>query len=163
MDKGIENKDITRPQKPKKARGRPGAEPRWASGAKTIVGTAVPPESRVWYTIDNGTLSEVYHPDVDQANTRSVRFIVTGDDKFFSDEIWDAEHVVEWMAPGVPGCRIESRCKDGAYRLTKEVVPDPMRDTLLVRGCFQPAEQKKLRLYLVIDAHIGDRGANNEA
>ena len=163
MDKGIENKDITRPRKPKKANGRPGAKPRWASGAKTIVGTAVLPGSRIWYTIANGTLSEVYHPDVDQANTRSVRFIVTGDDSFFSDEIRDAEHTVEWIAHGVPACRIESRCKDGAYRLTKEIVPDPMRDTLLLRGCFRPAAQKKLRLYLVIDAHIGDRGANNEA
>ncbi len=163
MDKGIENKDITRPRKPKKARGRSGAKPRWASGAKTIVGTAVLPESRIWFTIANGTLSEVYHPDVDQANTRSVRFIVTGENNYFSDEIWDAEHTVEWIAPGVPSCRIESCCKDGAYRLTKEIVPDPMRDTLLLRGCFQPAADKGLRLYLIIDAHIGDRGADNEA
>jgi glucoamylase len=163
MDKGIENKDITRPRKPKKARGQPGARPHWASGAKTMVGAAVPAGSRIWYTIDNGTLSEVYHPDVDQANTRSVRFVVTGDDNFLSDEKWDAEHTVEWMASGAPACRIESRCKNGAYRLTKEIVPDPMRDTLLLRGRFVPAEQKKLRLYLIIDAHIGDCGAKNEA
>lgn len=163
MDKGIESKDITRPRRPKKAHGQPGAKPHWASGAKTIVGTAVPPESRIWYTIDNGTLSEVYHPDVDQANTRSVRFVVTGDDSFFSDEKWDAEHTVEWIAPGAPACRIESRAKDGVYCLTKEIVPDPLRDTLLLRCRFQPSEGKKLRLYLVIDAHIGDRGANNEA
>ncbi len=163
MDKGIENKDITRPRKPKKARGQPGAKPHWASGAKTIVGTAVPAESRIWYTIDNGTISEIYHPDVDQANTRSVRFAVTGDDNFFSDEIWDAQHTVEWIAPGAPACRIESRSKDGTYRLTKEIVPDPTRDTLLVRGHFQPEEHKRLRLYLIVDAHIGDCGANNEA
>ncbi len=163
MDKGIESKEITRPRKPKKARGQPGAKPHWASGAKTIVGTAVLPESRIWYTVDNGTLSEVYHPDVDQANTRSVRFVVTGDGNFFSDEKWDAEHTVEWIAPGVPACRIESRCKAGAYRLTKEIVPDPMRDTLLLRCSFQPTEQKKLRLYLVLDVHIGDLGSNNEA
>jgi|SRR6185437_7730434 hypothetical protein len=94
MDKGIESKDITRPQKPKKARGQPGVKPHWASGAKTIVGTAVSPESRIWYTIDDGTLSEIYHPDVDEANTRSVRFVITGEDNFFSDEKWDAEHGV---------------------------------------------------------------------
>jgi len=162
MDKGIERQDITCPKKLKKARGRPGAKPRWASGAKTIVGTAVPPESRIWFTINNGTLAEVYHPDVDQANTRSVRFLVTGDG-FFSDEIWDAEHKVEWLAPGAPGCRIESRCKSATYALMKEIVPDPQRDTLLLRGEFKPAEGKDLRLYIVIDAHMGDRGAENEA
>lgn len=162
MDKGIERQDITRPPKPKKARGRPGAKPRWASGAKTIVGTAVPAESRIWFTIDNGTLAEVYHPDVDQANTRSMRFLVTGED-YFSDEIWDAEHKAEWLAPGAPGCRIESRCKSGAYELSKEIIPDPLRDALLLRGKFKPAAGRDLRLYLVIDAHMGDRGAHNEA
>ncbi|HTV09148.1 MAG TPA: glycoside hydrolase family 15 protein [Candidatus Aquilonibacter sp.] len=163
MDKGIENKDITRPEKPKKARGKPGKKPHWASGAKTIVGTSVQPESRIWYTIDNGTLSEIYHPDVDQANTRSVRFVVTGEDKFFSDEMWDAEHKVTWLETGAPGCRIESRCKSGQYALTKEIVPDPMHDALLVRCSFRPANGKALKLYLLVDAHIGDRGENNEA
>jgi glucoamylase len=163
MDKGIEDKDMTRPRKRKSAHGRPGAKPRWASGAKTIVGTAVQPESRIWYTIDNGTLSEIYHPDVDQANTRSVRFAITGDDGFFSDEMWDAEHTVEWLETGAPGCRIESRCKAGAYELTKEILPDPMRDALLIRCSFRPAAGRALKLYLVADAHIGDRGANNEA
>src|ERR1700761_7657188 len=104
MDKGIERQEITRPKKLKKARGRPGAKPRWASGAKTMVGAAVRPESRIWYTINNGTLAEVYFPDVDQANTRSVRFVVTGEDGFFSDEIWDAQHKVEWLDTRGPRC-----------------------------------------------------------
>lgn len=163
MDKGIENKDITRPQKVKKARGRPGAKPRWASGAKTIVGTGIQPESRIWYTIANGTLSEIYHPDVDQANTRAVRFIVIGDDGFFADETSDANHKVEWLETGAPGCRIESTSKSGAFALTKEIVPDPMRDTLLLRGFFRPETGRNLKLYIIIDAHIGDRGADNEA
>ena len=47
MDKGIENNRTSRVRKKlKKARGQPGAKPRWTSGAKTIVGTAVRPESR---------------------------------------------------------------------------------------------------------------------
>jgi glucoamylase len=163
MDKGIEDKDITRPRKQKKARGRPGVKPHWASGAKTIVGTSVQPESRIWYTIINGTLSEIYHPDVDQANTRTVRFVVVGDDGFFSDEIWDADYKVEWVETGAPACRIESHSKSGAYELTKEIVPDPMRDTLLMRCSFRPGSEKELKLYLLVDPHVGDRGANNEA
>ncbi|HZQ44377.1 MAG TPA: glycoside hydrolase family 15 protein [Acidobacteriaceae bacterium] len=167
MDKGIEQPDITRPRRRKKACGQPGAKPRWASGAKTIVGTSVRPESRIWYTVNEGTLAEVYFPDVDQANTRTVRFLVTGADGFFSDEMWDAQHTVEWLDSGVPGCRIESCCKSGTYRLEKEIIPDPMRDGLLLRGRFVPRqqqpEQQGLRLYLIVDAHIGDRGANNEA
>lgn len=162
MDKGIERRDITRPAKVNPARGRPGAEPCWASGAKTIVGTAVPAESRIWFTIDNGTLAEIYHPDVDQANTRSVRFAVVGEGGFFSDEIQDAEHKVEWLAPGAPGCRIESRCKSGLYELTKEIVADPMRDALVLHCEFRPARDD-LRLFLIVNTQMGDRGAENDA
>src|ERR1700753_478772 len=125
MDKGIEQPDITRPRHIKKARGRPGVKARWASGAKTIVGTAVRPESRIWYTINNGTLAEIYFPDVDQANTRSVRFIVTGED-FVSDEIWDADHKVEWLEDGVPGCRIASSHKSRHYRFTQKIISTPL-------------------------------------
>ncbi|HEX4154275.1 MAG TPA: glycoside hydrolase family 15 protein [Acidobacteriaceae bacterium] len=163
MDKGIEKQDITRPAHPKNAKGKPGAKPCWSSGAKTIVGTAVSAASRIWYTVNNGTLAEIYFPDVDQANTRAVRFIVTGSRKFFSDELNDATHHVEWLEVGAPSCRIESRSNSGRYRLTKEIVPDPTRDTLLLRCRFMPAKQEDFKLYLVIDAHIGDRGERNDA
>lgn len=166
MDKGVEQQDITRPARLKQAQGKPGAQPRWASGAKTIVGTALSARSRIWYTISNGTLAEIYFPDVDQANTRLVRFLVTGPDGFFSDEIWDAKHQPHWMEPGAPACRIESECNSGRYRFTKEIVPDPDRDTLLLRGRFLPQETRdsaNLKLYVIIDAHIGDRGSENDA
>lgn len=163
MDKGVEQQDITRPARVRKAKGAPGDRPRWASGAKTIVGTALSARSRIWYTVSNGTLAEIYFPDVDQANTRLIRFIVTGEGGFFSDEIWDAKHHAQWMGPGAPACRIESECNRGRYHLTKEIVSDPNRDTLLVRGRFQPKDDADLKLYLVIDAHIGDRGAGNNA
>jgi glucoamylase len=163
MDKGIEKRDITRPAKPKNANGKPGADPWWSSGAKTIVGTAVSSSSRIWYTINNGTLAEIYFPDVDQANTRTVRFVVSDGEGFFSDEICDAEHSVEWLEIGAPACRIQSRCKAGRYILTKEIVPDPKRDALLLRAQFTPTSTDKLKLYVIIDAHIGDRGDRNDA
>jgi glucoamylase len=164
MDKGIEKHDRTRPSDAKKADGRPGDTPKWSSGAKTIVGTAASARSRIWFTVGNGTLNEIYFPDVDQANTRSIRFLISDGQCFFSDEAWDAEHTVEWMEPGVPGCRIESRCKAGRYRIVKEIVTDPVRDTLLMRVSFEvtgaPAE---LKLYLFAEPHLGDRGADNSA
>lgn len=161
MDKGIEKRGITEPKKPKYARGKPGVQARWTSGAKTIVGTAVSASSRVWYTINNGTIAEIYFPDVDQANTRVVRFLITGPGGFFSDELWDADHHVEWLEDGVPGCRIETRCKCGRYSIRKEIVTDPVRDTLVLRVRFEPGDGEDLRLFLSIDAHVGDRGEKN--
>jgi glucoamylase len=162
MDKGIEKHDTTRPAEVRNATGKPGDKPTWSSGAKTLVGTAASARSRIWYTVGNGTLNEVYFPDVDQANTRSVRFLVTDGKSFYSDEEWDAEHSVEWMDTGVPGCHIVSRCKAGRYTITKDIITDPVRDTLMMRVHFQTSEPE-LKLYVFAEPQMGDRGANNNA
>ncbi len=162
MDKGTEKRRVTQPKEKRQARGGPGVEPRWTSGAKTMVGTAASARSRIWFTVNNGTLAEIYYPDVDQANTRSLRFLVTGPDGF-SDETWDAEHRVDWLAPGVPGCRIQTQCKRGRYSMSKEVVTDPLRDVLLLRTTFTPADGQDLRLFLLLDPHVGDQGSQNHA
>ena len=163
MDKGTERRRLTQPKVKQWAKGQPGAEPRWTSGAKTLVGTAHSERSRIWFTVNNGVLAEIYFPDVDGANTRVVRFLVTGPDGFFSDELWDAEHEVAWLEQGAPGCRIETRCKQGRYTIYKEILTDPIRDTLLLRVRFCAAAGQSLRLFLTADVHIGDQGAENHA
>ena len=171
MGQGVEKHDITRPEKATHAAGKPGVDPTWSSGAKTLVGTATSARSRIWFTVSQGTLNEVYFPDVDQANTRSIRFLVTGPDDpsgnpaaaFFSDEQFDAEHTVTWIAPGAPGCHIDSHCKHGRYRLEKDIISDPVRDTLMVRVRFTPTNNAKLRLFLFVDVQVGDQGAENSA
>ena len=71
------------------APGWPGISPRWTSSAKSGIGTALNPHSRVWYTVSHGILNEVYFPRVDQACTRDLGLIITdGELKLdFEDEI----------------------------------------------------------------------------
>ena len=163
MSSDIEKHDITKLDHQKPAPGRPGVDPSWSSGAKTAVGTAVALQSRVWFTITEGVLSEVYFPDIDRANLRGLRFLVAGDD-FFSDEQHEAEHNVEFMSPGVPAFRIRSVCKKGQYRILKELIADPARAVLLISVAFEPAPHREnIRLYLIADPHVGDRGIPNNA
>lgn len=162
MDKGIEKHEETRPRTPKRAKGKPGAKPHWTAGAKALVGTAASSRSRIWYTVGNGILNEIYFPDVDQANTRSVRFLITDANGFFSDEERDAKHEVQWLELGVPACTINTQCKMGKYTIKKEIITDPVRDTLMMRVHFRPSAPN-LRLYLFVDVQMGDRGANNNA
>lgn len=161
MDKQVETFDVTRPATERSASGMPGKAPTWSSGAKTLVGTAAFARSHVWYTVGLGTLNEIYFADVEQANTRSIRFLVSDGIDFFSDEAWDAEHMVSGEA-GVPCCRVESRCKANRYRIVKEIVSDPMHDTVVVRVQFTPLDGSDLQLYLMVDPHIGDRGEDND-
>ncbi len=143
------------------APGQPGDPPRWTTGAKTAVGTAVSEASRVWFTISHGIVNEVYFPSIDQANTRSLRFIVTDGQRFFSDEETDAQHRVEYVNSGVPAFRITSECCEKRYRLVKDLVTDPDRDVLLIKVTFEPITED-LNLYVLLDAHVGDSGNHNE-
>ncbi len=144
------------------APGQPGNPPRWTTGAKTGVGTAVSEQSRIWFTISHGILNEVYFPSIDQANTRNMRFVVTDGESFVSDEEQDAEHNVQQIEAGVPAFRISTRCKQDRYRLQKEVITDPDRDVLLMHVEFEPKAQN-LRLFVLLDPHVGDSGGANDA
>jgi len=59
------------------APGGPGGEARWTSSAKSGVGAALRSGGRVWFTLSHGILNEIYFPQIDQACTRDMGFIVT--------------------------------------------------------------------------------------
>jgi len=130
------------------APGWPGIPARWTSSAKSGVGTALSPLSRVWFTISHGILNEVYYPRVDRACTRDMGLVVTDGGAFFSEEKRSAAHDVSSLADGVPGFRIVSRCLEGRYRLEKEIIADPGRDVVLQRTRFAPLSEQTGGLHL---------------
>jgi glucodextranase-like protein len=50
------------------ATGAPGIAPRWTHSAKDVIGTAYSTASRVWFTVSDAVISEVYFPTLDLAN-----------------------------------------------------------------------------------------------
>lgn len=147
------------------APGWPGIQPRWTSSAKSGVGTARNPLSKVWFTISHGILDEIYYPRVDSACTRDLGLIVTDGRDYFSEEKRDAESQVRHLAVGVPGYGLVNRAKDGRYRIEKEIISDPQRNVVLQRVRFVPlvGALDDYRLYALLAPHLGNRGANNSA
>ncbi|MGH7620313.1 MAG: glycoside hydrolase family 15 protein, partial [Gemmatimonadaceae bacterium] len=143
------------------APGHPGIEPRWTSSRKSGIGTAIGPRSRVWFTLSHGVLNEIYYPRVDQANTRDMEFLVTGDGGYFSEEKRDTTSDVALLRAGVPGYRVVNTSRDGRYRITKSIIADPERDVVLQEVCFETLEGQPLRLYALLAPHIGNQGAYN--
>lgn len=145
--------------------GWPGIDARWTSSAKSGVGTALNPNSKVWYSISHGILNEIYYPQVDQACTRDLSLIVTDGKDFFSEEKCDTQHHIRHIANGVPGYQITNSCNYHHYRIEKEIISDPKRDTLLQRIKFFPMNKKRkdFRLYMLLAPHIGNSGAGNTA
>ncbi|MGZ3933210.1 MAG: glucan 1,4-alpha-glucosidase, partial [Bacteroidia bacterium] len=145
--------------------GWPGTEARWSSSAKSGVGTALRSTSKVWYSISHGILNEIYYPQVDQACTSELSLMVTDGNSFFSEEKKHTSHQIKYMGKGVPGYHLTNSCNHHHYRIEKEIISDPNRDTLLHRIHFHPSKkkQKDLKLFMYLAPHLGNSGAGNTA
>jgi len=153
----------------RQAPGHPGALPTWCFGAKDGVGTALAadssPKSLVWFTLGRGILTEVYHPRVDQACIRDLGLVITDGNGFFSSERDDAEHRVEYPAPGVPLYRLINTCKRSRYRIEKTIFAHPRQDAVLqaVRFQAQQGSLRDYRLYALLAPHLANHGKGNTA
>jgi len=152
-------------RKEKFAFGWPGIDARWTTSAKSGVGTALNSCSKIWYSISHGILNEIYYPQVDQACTRDLSLLVTDGKEFFSEEKRDTLHHIKLIARGVPGYHLTNSCKGHHYRIEKEIISDPFRDTLLQRIQFFPMNKKRkdFKLFMLLAPHIGNSGAGNTA
>lgn len=150
---------------PQAAFGHPGLDPHWSTGAKGGVGTAADAESRVWFTLADGVLTELYYPRVDTPNTKDVQFLITDGKSFIHEERRHLRHELAYVDPHALAYRLINTDPEGRYRLVKTVFTDPTRDTLLMRVSFealQPQAQD-YALYLLVAPRIGNQGAGNSA
>ena len=147
------------------APGWPGIPARWTSSAKTGVGTALSNKSRVWFTLSHGIFNEIYYPLIDQACIRDMGLIVTDGADFFSEEKRGADSEVHWLADGVPAFRLVNTCREGRYRIEKEIVTDPHRDAVLQQVRFVPQQGAlaDYHLHVLLAPHLGNHGSGNTA
>lgn len=150
---------------PTDAPGKPGIDPRWTSSAKSGVGTSVSSGSVVWFTLSHGILNEVYYRRIDQACTRDMGMIVTSGDDFFSEEKRDCLSKTTWLDDGVPGFKLINTCRQDRYRIEKEIITDPHRNTLLQRTRFVPkhGSLSDYHLHVLLAPHLGNHGFGNTA
>lgn len=148
-----------------RAPGWPGIPPRWTSSAKSGVGTSLGADSRVWFTMSHGILNEVYYPRVDQACTRDLGLIVTDGRDYFSEEKRDARSELSAPYEGVPAYRVQNTCRNGRYRIEKEIISDPLRDVVLQRTSFVPlqGDLESYHLYALLASHLRNFGMGNTA
>ncbi len=92
-------------------------------------------------------------------------FIVTDGKDFFSEEKSDTASDVQHLAEGVPAFRLTNTSRDGRYGIEKEIVSDPVRDTVLqqVRFTARQGAIADYRLYILLSPHLGNQGCGNTA
>jgi glucoamylase len=147
------------------APGWPGIPARWTSSAKSGVGTALGEASRVWFTIGFGILDEIYYPRIDQACTRDLELIVTDGRDFFSEEKRDTRHETGCIEGEIPAFRLTNACNRGRFRIEKEILSDPWRDTLLQNVRFVPLQGGlgDYHVHVLLAPHLENHGAGNTA
>ncbi|MBE0606897.1 MAG: glucan 1,4-alpha-glucosidase [Deltaproteobacteria bacterium] len=145
--------------------GRPGIPPRWTHAMKDGVGTAYASSSRLWFTVWNGVVTEVYYPTVDRPQIRDLQFLVTDGESFFHEEKRHLRSATERISHHVLGYGITNSDPEGRYSIAKEVLSDPHLPCLLVNTTLSGEEAfvKRLRLYALCAPHLGMGGWGNNA
>ena len=122
----------------------------WGPGRKMAFGAAPGSKSKLWYTLADGALSEVFFPSLDRVALHELRFFASAGGAPPVDDAGDGQHRITWFAPGTPGFTVESTHHE--YRLTKEFFSDPEENALLIGATFTP-ELPDVRLYMQASAH----------
>jgi glucoamylase len=146
------------------APGAPGGDAHWPSAGKTAVGTSNTIESKVWLTLREGVMEEVYYPTVDTANTQTLEFIIVNSlTKKVELESADTIHRIETLDPQSLSFRQINTAKGGGYRITKTYTTDPERHTVLIEVKFESLRRAPYSLYVYLDPSLNNSGMHDTA
>jgi glucoamylase len=135
--------------------GGPGIAPTWCSSDKDYVTTALD-GPRVWVTIGHGIINEVYWPSTGKPQIRDLGFYLVGEDHWI-DLKRERRYRLQTPKPYLPALTIVHYGDN--YELTVEVLPDPVRDVLLLRFKLTGP----YRLAVILAPHLGSTGRHNSA
>ena len=103
----------------------------WPTAAKDGFGTSTTLASKVWFTLADGVMTEVFYPTIDRPSVKMLQFQVRSGAKI-ENERDDTEHRVAALNPASLTFRQINRAKSGAYTITKTYITDPRRSTVLI-------------------------------
>src|SRR5690348_9865894 len=133
------------------APGAPGKASNWVPGDKDGFGTARGTSSKVWYTLRDGELSEIYYPRIDTPSTRDTQLIVSDGATFTDVERTATTHRVRLLDAKSLVYQQIDRAKSGKYVITKTYVTDPLRSTVLVNIRFRSLTGHPYQVYVLHD------------
>jgi len=131
--------------------------PTWAPAAKDLVGTSLG-SSRLWFTLAQGIVTEVYYPRIDIPQIRDLGFIVADNAGFRVELRKLGDYTLEYASDCTPAVSIVHRHERFTFRL--RVCPHQDRDVLLVDYELQ-GDDPALRPYVLVATRLGADGDNN--
>jgi glucan 1,4-alpha-glucosidase len=138
----------------------PGAMSHFALARKDCVGTALTDRSKVWFTVADGVLSDVYYPTNDNTNNETLQYIVT-DGKTFTDlQTRDMTYTAQALDRRALTCRVTATAKSRRYRITTDFLTDPNRPAVILHSRFEALKGRAsdYRVYARLDPNLNGNG-----
>jgi glucoamylase len=143
------------------APGAPGQDAQWLSAGKQAIGTSANPESKVWFTLANGVLTEVMYPNVQTANVQMLQFVVVNPKTKKVETEWDdANHQIKALRPDSLSFQQINTAKSGQWKITKTYATDSKKNQLSISILFD-VKDLALELYVYFDPSMNNSGMND--
>lgn len=123
--------NASQPVSTAEAFGRPGIEPRWTHGGKGGLGTAFAAASRVWFTLWNGIITEVYFPTVDRPQLRDLQYLICDGKGLFQEEKRHLDSKLEPFGDQILGYRCTNTDPEKRYTIVKDIIAHPALPCIL--------------------------------
>jgi glucoamylase len=138
----------------------PGALSHFDLARKDCVGTARNHRSKVWFTVADGVLSDVYFPTNDTTNNETLQYIVTDGTSFTDLQTRNMNYTVQALDDRALSCRVTATAKSGRYRIVTDYFTDPDRPTVVMKSRFEALKGHRddYKLYVRFDPTLNGNG-----
>ena len=159
------------------APGKPGIPHSWTNGDKEGIGTAYEsydsngsfsessesaPISKVWFTLGQGVLNEVYYPSVDLAQMRDHQLLITDGKSFLLEERKMPSYRVT-MEEDAPVYSVVRHSRDGKISISRRFYTDPDLNAVVMETKIQNRTGKALSYYVLHNPAAANTGWNDSA
>ncbi|WP_053227865.1 glucodextranase DOMON-like domain-containing protein [Solirubrobacter soli] len=138
----------------------PGAMSHFDLARKDCVGTALTDRSKVWFTVADGVLSDVYYPTNDNTNNETLQYIVTDGSTFTDLQTRDMTYTVQALDKRALTCRVVATAKSRKYRITTDFLTDSNRPAVILHSRFEALKGRAsdYRVYARFDPTLNGNG-----
>jgi glucan 1,4-alpha-glucosidase len=134
---------------------------------KDCFGTARNTTSKVWFSVADGVLSDVFSPTIENTNVHTLQYIVTDGRTFTALQQRDMTYRVSSPDSSGMVCRVTSTDRAHGFRLISDYITDPARDSVVVHTRLVPMSAdaraiRDLKVYVRYDATIDNTGGGGK-
>lgn len=136
----------------------PGHDAHWPTAAKDGFGTSNTSASKIWFTLAEGVLTEVFYPRLDVPNVQCLQLLIVSGN-LVETERDDTTHQTQMLDDTSLVFRQINTAKSGQYKITKSYVTDPRSNTVLID--IKVEAKAPHRFYVYYDPSLNNSGMHD--